>query len=135
MASCASTNEPYAASSRRSRSPACRPNTAVTANPRRRSRALSSSAVNSTLWNGLTGRSSPGENVSRFGALTSSIPRGRSTRPHSRTNSPWFQTCSITCSATRVSTRAVPTGSAARFARTKPAVGYVAAAWRTVSAS
>jgi len=85
------------------------------------SRSVSSADVNSWVWNGFTGASGSGENVSRFGVVTSKRPPGRNARRHSRTNSEWFHTCSMTCSVATTSTEADGTGSAARLARTNEA--------------
>ena len=61
---------------RRAAGPACSPSTRSTANPHASAASTSSAAVNSSVWNGFSGASRPGEKVSRFGVVTSSSPPG-----------------------------------------------------------
>ena len=87
----------------------------VTVKPPPTSSSVSSGALSSRVWNGLTGVSRPGENVILFGVDISSTPPGRSTRAHSATNCGWFHRCSMTWKFTTTSTDAAGRGSAARL--------------------
>ena len=87
----------------------------VTVKPPSTSSSVSSGALSSRVWNGLTGVSRPGENVILFGVDISSTPPGRSTRAHSATNCGWSHRCSMTWKLTTTSTDAAGRGSAARL--------------------
>ena len=133
---CASTTEPPCRASRaRSRGPWCRPSTSTSTKPAPVTNPASSPPASSRVWNGLSGESRPGENVSRFGVETRSAPPGRSTRKHSCRNRSCSRRCSTTCSDTTTSQLPSRTGSAARSARPTRTRGYRATTWLAVGAS